>query len=41
LSAFRKRAFAVGGNGFHIAPLDIERLDLILENFLFRVNDNA
>jgi CheY-like chemotaxis protein len=32
---FRKRAFAVGGDGYHIAPLDIDRLDLILENFLF------
>jgi CheY-like chemotaxis protein len=38
---FRTRAFAVGGNGFHIAPLDIERLDRILENFLFCVSDNA
>lgn len=35
--AFRKRAFAVGGNSFHIAPLDLERLDHILEHFLFRV----
>ena len=33
---FRKRAFAVGGDSFHIAPLDLERLDRILENFLFR-----
>jgi chemosensory pili system protein ChpA (sensor histidine kinase/response regulator) len=39
--AFRKRAFAVGGDGFHIAPLDIDRLDLILENFLFRPGLNA
>ena len=39
--AFRKRAFAVGGNGFHIAPLDIDRLDLILENFLFCATDSA
>ena len=39
--AFRKRAFDVGGNGFHIAPLYIERLDLILENFLFCASDNA
>lgn len=34
---FRKRAFAVGGNSFHIAPLDLERLNYILEQFLFRL----
>jgi CheY-like chemotaxis protein len=39
--AFRKRAFAVGGDGYHIAPLDIDRLDQILENFLFQANKNA
>jgi two-component system sensor histidine kinase BarA len=39
--AFRMRAFAVGGDSFHIAPLDIERLDRILENFLFRSSVNA
>lgn len=33
---YRKKAFAVGGDGFHIAPLDFDRLDRILENFLFR-----
>lgn len=38
---FRKRAFAVGVDGFHIAPLDIDRLDSILENFLFRTIDRA
>ena len=32
---FRKKAFAVGGNSYHIEPLDLERLDAILENFLF------
>ena len=36
--AFKKKAFAVGGDGFHIAPLDFDRLDIILENFLFRAN---
>lgn len=36
--ALRKKAFAVGGDGFHIAPLDFDRLDHILENFLFRAN---
>lgn len=35
------KAFAVGGDGFHIAPLDIDRLDSILENFLFRAADMA
>jgi DNA-binding response OmpR family regulator len=39
--AFRKRAFAAGGDSYHIAPLDFERLDSILENFLFRANENA
>jgi DNA-binding response OmpR family regulator len=38
---FRTRAFAAGGDSFHIAPLDIERLDRILENFLFRAIDIA
>lgn len=38
---FRKRAFAVGADSFHIAPLDIERLDPILENFLFRAINTA
>ena len=33
---FRKRAFDVGADSFHFAPLDFERLDHILENFLFR-----
>lgn len=37
--ALRKRAYAVGGDGFHIEPLDIDRLDLLLENFLFRAGD--
>ncbi|MCD9188319.1 MAG: response regulator [Pyrinomonadaceae bacterium] len=32
---FRKRAFEVGGGSFYIAPLDLERLDLILGHFLF------
>lgn len=32
----RKKAFDVGADGFHIAPLDFDRLDHILENFLFR-----
>ena len=36
--AFRKRAFAVGGNGYYLRPLDIDRLDNLLENFLFRQN---
>ena len=39
--AFRKRAFTVGADSYHIAPLDIDRLDLILGNFLFRAIDNA
>lgn len=34
--SFRKRAFDVGADGFHIEPLDFERLDHILENYLFR-----
>ena len=33
---FKKRAFDVGADSFHFAPLDFERLDHILENFLFR-----
>ncbi|HEX8637113.1 MAG TPA: response regulator [Pyrinomonadaceae bacterium] len=33
---YRKKAFEVGADGFHIAPLDFDRLDHILENFLFR-----
>lgn len=33
---FRKKAFAAGGDGFHLEPLDLERLDGILENFLFQ-----
>ena len=33
---FRKKAFDVGADGFHFAPLDFERLDAILENYLFR-----
>ncbi|MCU1290323.1 MAG: putative two-component hybrid sensor and regulator [Acidobacteria bacterium] len=32
---YRKKAFAAGGNCFHIAPLDLERLDNIMENYLF------
>lgn len=32
----RKKAFEVGADSFHIAPLDFERIDYILENFLFR-----
>jgi DNA-binding response OmpR family regulator len=32
---FRKKAFEVGGNAFHLEPLDIERLDEILGRFLF------
>lgn len=36
---YRKKAFDVGGNCFHIAPLDIERLDHILENYLFCMNE--
>ncbi|HEX8288413.1 MAG TPA: response regulator [Pyrinomonadaceae bacterium] len=35
---YRKKAFDVGGNCFHIAPLDLERLDHILENYLFCIN---
>ena len=31
----RKKAFEVGGNAFHLEPLDLERLDEILERFLF------
>jgi DNA-binding response OmpR family regulator len=37
----RKKAFELGADSFHIAPLDFERIDYILENFLFRgVNKN-
>ena len=36
---FRKRAFAVGGDGFHIEPLDIDRLDQLLEKFLLLAGD--
>ena len=35
---FRKKALDIGADGFHIAPLDFDRLDQILENFLFRAN---
>jgi two-component system chemotaxis response regulator CheY len=35
---FRRKAFAVGADSFHFAPLDLDRLDRILENFLFRLN---
>lgn len=35
---FRKHAFEVGGDSFHIAPLNLERLDYILEHFLFRID---
>jgi DNA-binding response OmpR family regulator len=34
--AFRKQAFAAGGDGYYFAPLDLDRLDTLLENFLFR-----
>ena len=37
--ALRKRAFAVGGDGFHIEPLDIDRLDQLLEKFLLLAGD--
>lgn len=33
---FRKKAFDAGADSFHFAPHDFERLDHILENFLFR-----
>ena len=33
---YRKKALDVGADGFHFAPLDFERLDGILENYLFR-----
>lgn len=33
---FRKRAFDAGVDSFHFAPLDFERLDNILERFLFQ-----
>lgn len=32
--AFKKKAFSVGGNGYFIEPLDLDRLDNILGNFL-------
>lgn len=32
----RKKAFEAGADSFHIAPLDFERIDYILENFLFQ-----
>ena len=35
---FRKKALDAGADGFHFAPLDFDRLDQILENFLFRAN---
>jgi CheY-like chemotaxis protein len=34
---FRKKAFDVGVDSFHYAPLDFERLDHILEKFLFQM----
>lgn len=35
---FRKKSFDAGADSFHIEPLDFDRLDHILENFLFRAN---
>lgn len=35
---YRKRAFTIGGNAFHLQPLNAERLQNILERFLMREN---
>ena len=35
---YRKKAIDVGVDSFHFAPLDFDRLDQILENFLFRTS---
>lgn len=37
-SALRRKAFAVGADSFHLAPLNLERIDWILERFLFPAN---
>lgn len=34
---YRKKAFDVGGNYFHVTPIDLERLDHTLDNYLFNV----
>jgi hypothetical protein len=40
-SAFRKKAFAAGGGGYYFQPLDLKRLNILLENFLFSVKKKA
>jgi len=40
-SAFRKKAFTAGGGGYYFQPLDLERIDILLENFLSPVKKKA